>query len=1111
MIRLIKKRSWLPIFYFIAAVCLLILFVKARPVNPESHNRLAGDFRELQTLDAELGEAVLQIHYRLINNYDTVVAIMKRMRALSGSILQLELAGKLPDAPEFINEIGMLQQQIAQKEIALEQFKSSNSVIKNSFIYLPRTVNVTLARLPKSDVIQREIFALLLRDALLISINSTDYTNSALEQDIKAVDQTVPQLPEEIKGSAKLAARHAKLIFKNVRDINDLLLRLRPIGKNNVGTSLEELYQAHYRAQQGTAARYQILLFLAAISMLGYAAFSYYRMIEKGRQLTHALAGIRNQQFALDEHAIVCIADVKGEILYVNQKFEDISGYFRDELLGQDHRMINASYHSPDYFSELLLAVEKGNVWHGQIMNRAKNGNFFWLEATIVPFMDEAGKLYQYVSIYTDITDQKLMEEQVEASRRLLQNVMDTLGEGVYTLDVHGCCTYLNREAERMLGWSSQELLGKNFHEIIHSLLPDGTQVSLTECMMHQSMDAGQTFRSDNDHFQRKDGTLFPISIVASPIWDGQKVIGSVAAFQDISDRKLVEQEQRIAAIAFESQEGILITDRNRCILRVNHAFINLTGYTAEEAIGKTPAMLQSGQQDPEFFTGMWDVLTLEKYWQGEVWYKRKNGEIFPAWLTVTAVTDASGDVTHYISVFADITLRKKAEEQIHQLAFYDPLTNLPNRRLLIDRLNHAMASGLRRVDYAALLFIDMDNFKTLNDTRGHDVGDLLLIEASHRLLDCVRGGDTVARLGGDEFVVMMGGLSKDLEHAATQAKAVGEKIREALSRTYQLRSFEYHSSCSIGISLFRANDVSVDDLLKRADTAMYEAKNSGRNALRFFDPVMRAVLESRVRLESDLREAILLNQFVIFCQTQVNATNKTVGAEALVRWQHPERGLVMPNEFIPLSEEIGLILPIGLWVLETACIQIKSWEAHPSTSELQLAVNVSARQFYQPEFVDQVRGILERTGAKPDRLKLELTESVVLDNINDAIAKMHKLKDIGLSFSMDDFGTGYSSLAYLTRLPLDQLKIDQSFVRNIGKSLTDAVIVETIIGMANSLGINVIAEGVETESQRAFLEDAGCMSYQGFLFGHPIPLEEIANLVMGSDSLNVKVNPERS
>jgi diguanylate cyclase (GGDEF)-like protein len=420
----------------------------------------------------------------------------------------------------------------------------------------------------------------------------------------------------------------------------------------------------------------------------------------------------------------------------------------------------------------------------------------------------------------------------------------------------------------------------------------------------------------------------------------------------------------------------------------------------------------------------------------------------------------------------------------------------LPNRRLLFDRLHQAITTSARNQTCAGLLFIDLDNFKTLNDTRGHDIGDLLLIEVGQRLRTCIREIDTLARLGGDEFVVLLEGLSEDRTQAAVQARGVGEKMLKAINQPYMLKDIEHYSSASIGISLFANYRQNLDDLLKQADTAMYAAKKSGRNTLRFFDPAMQEALEIHSQLEAGMRKALPKHEFRLYYQVQVDSKQRPIGAEALIRWEHPEQGLISPAKFIPVAEDTGLILPLGLWVLQTACAQLKEWESNPLTRELSLAVNVSARQFRQLGFVKQVSEMIEQTLINPSRLKLELTESTVLENVVDTIAKMHALKLIGVRFSMDDFGTGYSSLAYLTQLPLDQLKIDQSFVRNIGTKSTDSMIVQTIIGMANNLGIEVIAEGVETHAQRDFLWGAGCRLYQGYLFGRPVPMEEFTALL---------------
>lgn len=452
------------------------------------------------------------------------------------------------------------------------------------------------------------------------------------------------------------------------------------------------------------------------------------------------------------------------------------------------------------------------------------------------------------------------------------------------------------------------------------------------------------------------------------------------------------------------------------------------------------------------------------------------------------------------VSVFGkDITARKAAEESAHQLAFYDPLTDLPNRRLLLDRLRQMISASARRKTYDAVLFIDLDNFKALNDTRGHDVGDLLLIEVADRLQASVRQGDTVARLGGDEFVITLTDLGDQVDQAIGKAETVSKKILETTSRTILLNGAEYHGTSSIGVCLFRGDDVTVDELLKHADTAMYQAKNGGRNTVRFYDPAMQATLESRVRIESLIRQA-LPDQFVLNYQLQAGRHGEVLGAEALLRWQHPEQGTIPPATFIPLAEDTGLILPIGEWVLRTACAQLKAWESDPKTRSLRLAVNVSVRQFHQADFVDRVLAALDDTAADPTKLKLELTESLLVKDVEDVIAKMSALKARGVTFSLDDFGTGYSSLSYLKRLPLDELKIDRSFVRDVLTDPDDASIALTIVALAKSLGLSVIAEGVETEAQRDFLARHGCNRYQGYLFSRPLPLDEFEQLLLRID-----------
>ena len=603
---------------------------------------------------------------------------------------------------------------------------------------------------------------------------------------------------------------------------------------------------------------------------------------------------------------------------------------------------------------------------------------------------------------------------------------------------------------------------------------------------------------------QRKDGSIRWLYIDALPEPEADGSMLWHCFVTDITDRKQELHDLSIAAITFESQEGIFVADGEWKILRLNQAFSRITGFTTENLIGQPVLRMNTKLQGQAFFDSIDAALRLHKFWQGELWSKRKNGEIFPQMITLTAITDEHGKVNNYIGSFTDISRHKGYEEEIRNLAFYDPLTQLPNRRLLVDRLQHLISIRARNESHSAVLFIDLDNFKTINDTRGHDAGDILLIEAAHRLQTCVRDSDTVARLGGDEFVVILEELSTVREEAISQADRVSEKIRVLLCEPYQIMDFKHHGSGSIGVCLFNGADNTVKDLFKRADTAMYEAKTSGRNAVRFFDPAMQAVLVVRMMLESNLRVALALEQFQLYYQVQVNSDGKLIGAEALLRWIHPDRGFIPPAEFIPLAEETGLIVPIGLWVMDTACAQLKKWEGHADTHDMSLAVNVSAKQFQQADFVDSISNIVHKHQIDPTRLKIELTESTILDNVDDTTEKMHQLKKLGIFFSMDDFGTGYSSLAYLQRLPLNQLKIDQSFVRDISDDENDATIVRAIISLGINLGLNVIAEGVETAEQRRFLIAHDCFVFQGYLFSKPVPIEGLQALFNQPESSRV-------
>jgi diguanylate cyclase (GGDEF)-like protein/PAS domain S-box-containing protein len=605
----------------------------------------------------------------------------------------------------------------------------------------------------------------------------------------------------------------------------------------------------------------------------------------------------------------------------------------------------------------------------------------------------------------------------------------------------------------------------------------------------------------------RKDGSKFPLLVSAQRV----ELSGGARTFTffiDLSDQKQTEFELRsanemLSSVLENVPARVFWKDTESRYLGCNSLFARDAGLQRpDELVGKDDFAMGWRAQAELYRADDARVMAadLPKLAFEEPQTTPDGREV---WLRTSKVPlhDNDGKVFGVLGIYDDITEQKQAEAQIRQLAFFDSLTGLPNRRLLQDRVQQAMAGSARSGRHGALVMLDMDQFKTVNDTRGHTIGDELLVEVARRLQACVREGDSVARLGGDEFVVVLEDLSPDAAEAAAQAEAVAEKVRGELGRPYRIEGGDCHTSPSIGIVLFSDHEQPMEALFVHADMAMYQAKAGGRNTIRFYDPEMQSVLAARSELESALRGALARDELQLYYQIQVDGQGRPLGAEALLRWRHPVLGMVSPARFIPVAEESGLILPIGQWVLETACAQLARWQQHPALAALTLAVNVSARQFRQDNFVAQVRACLTDNRISPSRLKLELTESMVLENVEETIRKMGELKSLGVRFSMDDFGTGYSSLIYLKRLPLDQIKIDQSFVRDITTDQDDAAIVQTIIAMAHSLDLEVIAEGVETAEQRAFLEQRGCRAYQGYLFGRPVAGPEFeAALLSGTE-----------
>jgi diguanylate cyclase (GGDEF)-like protein/PAS domain S-box-containing protein len=674
--------------------------------------------------------------------------------------------------------------------------------------------------------------------------------------------------------------------------------------------------------------------------------------------------------------------------------------------------------------------------------------------------------------------------------RERVEMVLQRVAEAVVCFDRQGAIELFNPAAEEFFGYSSAELKQQDIMTLFANT--EATDRGLSVSSLIPS-DAGK-----NSHVvqnligRRKDGGICHMDLSVSELKLGETNL-FMGIMRDTEERKRSEKELSLAAKVFESMgEAIGVTDADNNYVSINPAFTSITGYKPEEVIGRNPRIMASGRHDAAFYQGMWDSITKGGYWQGEIWDRRKNGDIYPKWLSIVTVKDELGTVLNHIAVFSDISERKAIDERIHFMAHYDALTHLPNRVLLHDRLLQSISAAPRRNRKVAILFLDLDRFKTINDTLGHSIGDLLLQSVAERLRECIRISDTIARLGGDEFIVIL----PDLQESA-YAATVAQKILDKISNPFVIRDVELNTTASIGISLFPDDGTANEDLIANADVAMYRSKENGRNTYQFFTPEMNDSAYDRLTMENNLRRALERQEFVLYYQPQVNSeTGQIIGAEALVRWRHPETGLVPPGMFIPIAEENGLIVTIGEWVLREACRQNKAWQ-QLGLSPIPVAVNLSAVQLRQKDLTEMVADALQETGLEPAWLELEITESGIMQNSEAAVKTLHTLKQMGLKLSIDDFGTGYSSLSHLKRFPLDKLKIDQSFVRDITTDEDDAAIVVAIIGMARSLKLRVIAEGVETRGHLDFLNANGCVEIQGYYFSKPVPADEFGRLLV--------------
>lgn len=658
--------------------------------------------------------------------------------------------------------------------------------------------------------------------------------------------------------------------------------------------------------------------------------------------------------------------------------------------------------------------------------------------------------------------------------------ILDQIHDSVIAMDLGGYVTNWNKGAERLFGYTAEEAIGRN---ILFIYADEDEDDPFFDLFMEKGGREMEVRR------RKKSGEIFWASVSLSLMRDtNDQPMGLIGYVMDISERLRAEEELRLYGKIFEnSTEAIIITDVNERIISVNNAFSEITGFNAEEVMGQTPRLFKSGRHDTRFYEQMWQEIMHHGRWQGELWSLRKNGEIFPKWTFISSVRNHKNELTHFFSVFSDITERKQAEQKIQRLAYYDALTELPNRVMLQSLMEQMLTVSRRNRQQGAILFVDLDRFKNINDSLGHAAGDELLREVAKRLRANLRTEDIVSRLSGDEFVIVLVNIAR-----SDDAGLVAQKILSSLNQPIFLEGQEISISASIGISVYPWDGDNLDSLLKNADTAMYRAKDQGKGTYTFYAHEMNLSSRERLELETELRRALERRELVLYYQPQVDLqTGQIIGAEVLLRWLHPVRGMVSPAKFIPLAEETGLIVPIGEWIIEATCAQNRAWQ-ESGLSIVRLAVNISARQF-RPQLVQTVADALSRYDLHHQYLELEITESTMMHNIEKVIDTMAEINAIGVRMALDDFGTGYSSLSYLKRFPIDKLKIDQSFVRGIPTDSDDVAIANAIIGMAKSLNLRVIAEGVETREQLDFLREHGCDQLQGYYFSRPVAADQFA------------------
>ncbi|MEW8353322.1 MAG: EAL domain-containing protein [Candidatus Thiodiazotropha sp.] len=1050
-----SKRILLLISLGIALILLLAVYWDD---ESQVYAELSNSMLQLKEMDARLDRDVLRVTSFLLIQYDPLVQTTNRLRELKQ---QINLKAMELDDMTFLSLVETYWQGMDEKLSIIEKIKFQAAMVRNGILYLPIAAR-------ELKTVDHDIYDEVVE--LLNALYAYDlfYTDSQLD-DIKT---TLQRLKGYQSTSPEGQEKFEQVLFHVDTNLQDLT-RLGALKTRYLAIPTQEYFeQIHSRHEQNrvdeTTKKRQLILLLTAFVVILLLSLwqAILRLQQANQEVNRAWFRLHDAVDNLTE--AFALFDAEGRLVLFNRRFGEFYSWLKDWMKeGADldtlqsvtgNRIQNMSLEGEPIIEPMPM---------GQYLELTESGAWYLASNS---YTNEGG----IVCVRSDITESK----QAEVNLRKLGRVLEQSPTSVMITNTKGDIEYVNPRFEKVSGYSAEEVLGEN-----PRILKSGDKTREEYKAMWDALLAGREWRGIF-HNKRKDGSIYWESASISPLRDERgQITHFIAVKEDVTTQKRAEDQLRMNATVFDTtSEGIMVTDADNIIKTVNPAFTRITGYSAEEVVGQSPSILSSGRHEEEFYEELWNSVLHKRYWSGEIWNRRKDGSVFPEWLSIAAIPDDDGIAKEYVAVFSDISKHKENEEQIRYQANYDALTGLPNRSLLSDRLEQAIGSAIREKWMLAILFIDLDQFKMVNDTFGHVMGDELLQLVAERIGDCVRESDTVARFGGDEFVILL----QDVTEMDAVAN-IATKVIDSITKVFTLYERDIYIGASVGITIFPDDAMNADSLLRNADMAMYQAKERGRNNYQFFTASMQQQTLERQQLELDLRLAMQRGELEIYYQPVVNAEfERVISVEALLRWNHPHRGMIYPSVFIPLAEDSGLIGPIGEWVIKGACQQLGRWQ-QAGHSELKMAVNLSSRQRELGLEADYLMQVLQETSIRPEMLTLEITESLLMRDTDEALKWLSSFKSLGINLSVDDFGTGYSSLSYLKRFPMDILKIDRSFINDLPHDIDDASLVRTIVAMAKSLNLRLIAEGVETREQAEFLLQIGCSNLQGYYYAKPM------------------------